>query len=139
MFVERPAFVNDIPANAAPEYLEFWRLWQESQFFDCHEVLEWLWRGSPRGPQRDFYHGLIHAAVTLYQHRRGNAVGAARQWERAQAKLAQFAPAFYGVSVDELLRSVGEEIAPSLHGLSEEQARRVEALRRDLCRKISGR
>jgi predicted metal-dependent hydrolase len=132
-----PPFVREIPASAAPEYRGFWRLWQEEDFFACHEVLEELWRRTADA-QRGFYHGLIHAAVTRYQHRRGNAVGAARQWVKTQERLAPFRPVFYGVNIEQLLRATEEEIAPSLRSLSEEQAGRVEALRREMRRKVSG-
>lgn len=90
------------------------------------------------GPQRAWYNGLIHAAVAIYQHRRGNTVGAARQWVRAQVKLAPFAPEFDDVDVEALLRAVETEISPSLRRLSENEARRVEKLRCDLSRKLSG-
>lgn len=128
-------FSPPLPPDAPPEYAEFWRLWQGGEFFACHEVLEELWRRTAE-PQRLFYNGLIHAAVAIYQHRRGNAVGAARQWVRAQAKLAPFAPRFCSVEVTALLRALEDEIAPSLERLTQEQAQHLEALRRELHRRF---
>ena len=45
-------------------------------FFEAHEVLEDLWRET-KGPERDFYHGLIQVAAAYVHVQRGNAYG----WE----------------------------------------------------------
>ncbi len=132
-----PSFVRGGAKDAPPQLREFWELWQNEEFFACHEVLEELWRQSAE-PKRRFYNGLIHAAVAIYQHRRGNPVGAARQWVRAQVKLAPFAPEYDDVNVELLLRAVEMEIAPSLRRLDESEERRLEILRRDLSRELNG-
>ena len=126
-----------VAKDAPPQLLTFWELWQCEEFFACHEVLEDLWRQTT-GPRRTFYNGLIHAAVAMYQQRRGNAVGAARQMVRAQVKLAPFVPEFDDVDVESLLRLVEAEIAPSLRRLTENEAQKVETLRRDLSREWNG-
>ena len=130
-------FVPILAKDAPPQLRAFWNLWQSEEFFACHEVLEELWRVTS-GPRRLFYNGLIHAAVAIYQHRRGNAVGAARQWERTKSKLLPFAPEYDDVDVETLLRVVELEIAPSLRRLNDDEARGVETLRCDLRRKFSG-
>jgi uncharacterized protein len=70
--------------------------------FAAHEVFEELWRAAPDG-ERDFYQGLVHVAVATYQERRGNAVGRRRQLEKAQRRLAAYAPSHLGVDVAALL------------------------------------
>ena len=62
------------------------------RFFEAHEELELAWRAAPP-QQRDFYQGLVHVAVAWYQARRGNAVGAGRQLDKATRRLGPFAPA----------------------------------------------
>jgi uncharacterized protein len=96
-------------------------------------VLEELWRRES-GAQREFLNGLIHAAVALYQHRRGNAVGAARQLVRAKVKLSPLAPQHYEVQVGALLSAVETEIAPSLAALSPRQKAQVNELQERLSR-----
>lgn len=120
-----------LPPDAPPQLREFWQLWRAGQFFECHEVLEELWRET-HGVKRLFFNGLIHCAVAIYQHRRGNAVGAARQLVRAQEKLASFRPRFDGVEVDELLHHVEREIAPSLASLNPSQRGDLDDLKRSL-------
>ncbi len=44
------------------EYLEYIELFNERDFYDCHEVLEDLWLDY-QGPSRRFYQGLIHLAA----------------------------------------------------------------------------
>lgn len=132
-----PSFVRAVAKDAPSQLHEFWELWQNEEFFACHEVLEELWRQTAE-PKRRFYNGLIHAAVAIYQHRRGNKVGAARQWVRAQVKLAPFVPAYDDVNVESLLRAVETEIAPSLRRLNEIEERQLAELRRDLSWKLNG-
>lgn len=98
----------------------FWQLWREERFFECHEVLEELWKRT-QTPEKWFYAGLIHCAVSRYQHRRGNAYGACRQWWRATVKLQPFAPQHRGVEIELLLRHVEVEIASSIEQLSSTQ------------------
>jgi predicted metal-dependent hydrolase len=104
-------FVVRLPEDAPAEYAEFWRLWAKREYFACHEVLEALWRRET-GERKQFYHGLIHCAVALYQVQRENAVGAARQFVRAQVKLSRFAPEYSGAPIEALLKSVDNEVAP---------------------------
>ena len=53
--------MSDFPEK----YLEGIRLFNECEFFDCHQVLEDLWQET-LGPERKFYQGLIQAAVALF-------------------------------------------------------------------------
>lgn len=56
-------------------YLEGLRLFNDEEFFECHEVLEELWGGTV-GPSKKFYQGLIQAAVALFHFGNGNLGGA---------------------------------------------------------------
>lgn len=130
------SFLIYIPDDAPSVYREFWHCWQQEDFFGAHEVLEDLWRISI-GEKKQFYNGLIHAAIAIYQHRRGNAVGAARQAVRMQAKLATIPPEFYGVRIDNLIRVVETEIAPSLQHLNDAQKAQLKILRDRLKEKFA--
>lgn len=124
-----------MPPDAPELYREFWRLWREEKFFACHEVLEELWRVTP-GERRLFYNGLIHCAVAVYQHRRGNSVGAARQLVRAQVKLQRFRPHFYEVDIAGLLAGTERAVALSLSALSDGHQAQLRELRRALEERI---
>lgn len=69
--------------------------------FSAHEVLEARWKAGPI-EERDLWQGLAQVCVAMTHAARGNQVGAARLFERAAERLAQFAatgrPA-YGVDV----------------------------------------
>jgi predicted metal-dependent hydrolase len=54
---------------------EFASLLGAEEYFRAHEVLEGPWLRA-RQPEKDWLKGLIHAAVALYHHARGNAHGA---------------------------------------------------------------
>ncbi len=89
--------------RADHRYHEGLRLFREQRWFECHEVLEELWRETPRGPAREYLQGLIQLAVSLEHWRRENPRGAWGQWRKAQARLAGLPPDFEGVAVAELV------------------------------------
>jgi predicted metal-dependent hydrolase len=125
-----------IPADAPQEYGKFWQLWRDEKYFECHEVLENLWRETP-SPHRVFLNGLIHGAVAIYQHRRGNAVGAARQLLRAQIKLESFRPKYFEVDIDKFLCAVESEVEPSQKVLSARQREQLERLKLSIRQRIA--
>src|SRR5438132_9060794 len=75
------------------------------RYFEAHEELELVWRASA-AEERDFFQGLVHVAVAWYQAGRGNAVGCARQLEKADRRLSTYAPAHRGVDVASVLAQV---------------------------------
>jgi predicted metal-dependent hydrolase len=79
------------------------RLFNEGAYFECHEVLEEAWTPE-RGPRRLFLQGLIHVAVGLYHHTRGNPAGAIRQLRKALRKLSPYSPVWEEVDVAALCR-----------------------------------
>jgi predicted metal-dependent hydrolase len=79
------------------------RLFNEGRFYDCHEVLEDLWRPT-QGAQRLFLQAIIHFAVGLYHHEQNNPDGAERQLRKCLKKLAGYLPEFEGVNTEALYR-----------------------------------
>ena len=65
------------------------KLFNRGMYFEAHEVWEDLWRETD-GPLRNFYQGLIHAAVGLYHLRQENATGARIQLGKSLARLGAY-------------------------------------------------
>jgi len=80
----------------------FLKAFGEGAYFDAHEILEAFWVGYA-GADRDFYKGLIQAAVALHHATHGNPVGASGVAARARGHLAPFAPRYLAVDVDAIL------------------------------------
>jgi predicted metal-dependent hydrolase len=80
---------------------------RRGEFFAAHEELELAWRAAAP-EERDFYQGLVHVAVAWYQAGRGNRVGCERQLEKAERRLARYAPAHHGVDVESILHQIEE-------------------------------
>jgi predicted metal-dependent hydrolase len=78
-------------------------LFNEGEFFECHEVLEEAWTPE-RGPRRLFLQSLIHVAVGFYHCGRGNPVGACRQLRKALRKMESYLPSWEGVDTGRLSR-----------------------------------
>jgi uncharacterized protein len=77
------------------------RLFNDEEFFQCHEVLEETWT-SEHEPRRLFLQALIHLAVGLYHCQRGNPIGASRQLHKGLKKLAKYLPAYEGIDTSRL-------------------------------------
>jgi uncharacterized protein len=75
------------------------------EFFAAHEELELAWRAAA-ADERDFFQGLVHVTVAWYQAGRGNEVGCRRQLEKAQRRLAPYAPRHRDVDVASVLEQV---------------------------------
>jgi hypothetical protein len=80
----------------------FMKAFNEGSFFEAHEILEPFWVGY-RGDDRDFYRGLIQAAVALHHASAGNAVGAGGVAARARRNLGPYAPLYESIEVDAIL------------------------------------
>jgi uncharacterized protein len=79
------------------------QLFNDAEFFECHEVLEDLWRPM-KGPRRLFLQAVIHFAVALYHHQQNNPPGARRQLRKSLKKLAGYLPEYEGVDTGALYR-----------------------------------
>ncbi|HBY62657.1 MAG TPA: hypothetical protein DEH78_22780 [Solibacterales bacterium] len=90
-------------------------LFNEGEYFESHEVLEAVWTPE-RGPRRLFLQSLIHFAVGLHHYRRGNAIGAGLQLQKALRKLSSYPPGFEGVDTSALLRDGGAWLAAVREG-----------------------
>jgi predicted metal-dependent hydrolase len=80
----------------APRVLHGIELFNQCEFFECHEVLEAEWTGEV-SYRRWFLQALIHLAVGFYHHQQANAVGLERQLSKGLKKLAGFLPACEGI------------------------------------------
>ena len=88
--------------NAPEQYLQGIRLFNSEEFFECHDVLEELWTDIV-GPEREFYQGLIQAAVALFHLTEGNWGGARRLSRSCLRYLTPYRPAYLGLDLDRFL------------------------------------
>lgn len=95
-------------------------MWRQEKFWACHEALEEVWQREIE-PRRSFLNGLIHGAVAIFQFRRGNWNGAARQLLRAQIKLEKHLPTRENLDLHAFLRGLEAEILPAFPLLSPQQ------------------
>lgn len=96
-------FGNDDTFDAAdPRIDEGIRLFNEQEFFACHDVFEDYW-SELVGPEKTFFQGLIHAAVCLFHFEGHNLTGARKMYGSFRGYVADFAPTFVGIDVDRLM------------------------------------
>ncbi|MCH2203178.1 MAG: DUF309 domain-containing protein [Fuerstiella sp.] len=81
------------------------QLFNDREFFECHDVFEDFW-SELIGPEKTFFHGLIHAAVCLFHFEGGNLGGARRMYGTCIAYLQTFEPEYCGVDVTQLLNDL---------------------------------
>lgn len=62
-------------------------LFNQQAFFECHEVLEDLWRPLPPSPEKTFLQGLLQVGVGYYHWQNGNYTGTKNKLEAGLDKL----------------------------------------------------
>lgn len=85
-----------------PLYIEGIRLFNEQEFFECHDVLEEYWCEVSSG-EATFYQGLIQASVALFHFENGNYGGARKLYFSSSKYLKDYLPHFEGVDVEKFL------------------------------------
>ena len=81
-----------------PRYLAGIVLFNRGDFFEAHEVWEAVWMDTA-GPDKQFYQGLIQAAVGLCHFCNGNLRGAAKLYRSSRDYLQRYGPRFQGLDL----------------------------------------
>jgi predicted metal-dependent hydrolase len=95
-------------------------LFRAGLYFETHEEWEIAWRDATPA-ERDFYQGMVHVTVALYQAGRDNAVAARSQMGKAKRRLASYGGCHHGVELVKLLPEVEQTVERLLAGESWEQ------------------
>jgi len=82
-------------------------LFNDSHFYDAHEVLEDVWRAAPEA-EKKFLQGLIQIAVALHHYSTGNLVGARSLLQRGAKNLAPYPANFAGMDLAGFLKAVAQ-------------------------------
>ncbi len=80
-------------------------LFNAGLFFECHELLEGLWKATS-GPDKDFYHGVVQVAAAFYHFEKHNRHGAVTLLTKGRDKLAPYPSAYLGIDVAAFRRSL---------------------------------
>ena len=91
------------------------RLFRAGRYFETHEEWELVWRNAP-ATEKDFYQGMVHLTVALYQAGRGNARAARSQMGKARRRLSRYHPRHRGVHLDALVPAVDDAVNRVLAG-----------------------
>jgi predicted metal-dependent hydrolase len=94
--------MSSVETERAAAIAAFTKAFEAGSYFEAHEILESFWVAY-RGDDREFYRGLIQAAVALHHLRAGNAAGAGSVAARARGNLEPYAPRHGAVDVDAIL------------------------------------
>ncbi len=84
------------------KYLHGLRLFNDEEFFDCHDVLEELW-SEVIGEDKKFYQGLIQASVALFHFGNENYGGARKLYGAAREKLEKYESPYMGIDLEKFL------------------------------------
>lgn len=80
------------------QYREGIRLFNEEDFFECHEVFEELWSES-LGDDKKFLQGMIQAAVALFHFGNENFGGAKKLYNSARQRLQPLGEHYMGIDL----------------------------------------
>lgn len=79
-------------------YRKFFELFNERDFYECHEVLEDLWMETV-GEERPYYQGLIQTATAFYHLENGNAAGARKLFTTGLNYLSNYPASYMGFAL----------------------------------------
>jgi uncharacterized protein len=104
-----------------PRFLLGVELFNRREFFQCHEVLEDLWK-EEKEPERQLTQGIIQIAVGYYHSLKGNLPGARKLLERGLARLKPFASECRKLQLTDFVSEVERDLSaistePSLEEL----------------------
>lgn len=94
-----------------PRYLAGVLLFNATRFFEAHETWESLWLETS-GDAKQFYKGLIQAAVCLLHLSNGNIRGAERLFHSARAYLENYGPYYLGLDIDDFCKQMAQTCQP---------------------------
>lgn len=99
-------------------YLGYFDCFNQGEFYEAHDVLEDLWLLDRKGPDGNFYKGLIQLAGAFVHLKKGRRQPAVALLRLARNNLSQYPKLHHGLEVDavlELTRNWEERIsgAPS--------------------------
>ena len=99
------------PCEEMDEAVAAWaRHLNVGEYFEAHEALEGVWLTATE-PDRTFLKGLIHIAVVLRHHERGNQHGTRVKYESGVRYLTPYLPEYRGVSLALLLEELARYVA----------------------------
>lgn len=103
--------LNLVPLHKAEHWLfdEARRLFNDERYWECHEVLEGVWRTKQREEKR-LIQGIILVCAAFVHHQKGEEAVALGVLGRAVKQLEFPEPEYGGFDVDELRRNVVEII-----------------------------
>jgi uncharacterized protein len=85
-------------------FLKGLSLFNEGEYYECHEVIEELWLETPsEDPFRNLYKGVIQAAAAIYQFDRGILTGARGLYATCIPYLEAYLPVSMGLNVKKLV------------------------------------
>jgi len=96
--------VNAVNSNLYARGLQLFNL---SEFYEAHEVLEDVWRAEA-GPHKLFLQALIQVAVALHHHSTGNIVGAKSLLKRATRNLSSYPESYFNLNLTQFRNSLIE-------------------------------
>jgi predicted metal-dependent hydrolase len=91
-----------VAADFLEQYREGLRLFNEEDFFECHEVFEELWSES-QGDDKKYLQGMIQAAVALFHFGNENFGGAKKLYNSAHQKLTPLGSPYMGIDLTRFL------------------------------------
>lgn len=93
-------------AYTRSRFLTAVKLFNEKEYFECHEVQEDIWFDI-RDDSRDLYQGLLHASVALYHlTKKNNVKGTLIQLNKAAGKLGKFEGVVKEIDLTKLLKQL---------------------------------
>jgi uncharacterized protein len=81
------------------EYYEFFILFNEGDYYTCHDLLEEIWMTDK---DNYFLKGLLQMTVAIYHYEYGNVKGARAMMQAAHTYLQQYRPTYWDLDLEKV-------------------------------------
>lgn len=96
---------HSMEAGAVDDLRRGVALFNAGLFFECHELLEGVWKAT-EGSDKAFFHGIVQIAAGFYHYEKRNRHGARTLLAKGLQKLAGYPDQHLGVDLAGLMRSL---------------------------------
>ncbi len=104
-------------------YFEGIRLFNETEFFEAHDMWEEVWSAVQDRRREQFYRALIRSAVCLVLLQSGRAVGTRQVFVDCVETFEGLPPVFMGLDISRHIENVRRAIQPALDDLTARETR----------------
>lgn len=107
------------------EYYEFFKKFNEGEYYECHDLLEEIWMTDKRNK---FLQGMLQVAVAIYHFQNGNIYGSRALFQSAYQYLQPYRPKYWDLDLEPVITYIekGLSVLPEENRISIDEVKKID-------------